>query len=159
MKEPEGASKCPYLLSPQQTAVPSPLIPHECPPAAGMVVKAPDGAPHEIAQPLIPQPLSAFFSEAGLNRTGFAGELTTTTTNSPPDTNSGSTPDNRFARNRSIIGASNSSTETTTRAATRPAYRSDGGSIGGYNPRRLHSTIGHQSPNEWEDNYYHHTAV
>ena len=28
-----------------------------------------------------------------------------------------------------------------------------------YNPRRLHSTIGHQPPNEWEDNYYHHTAV
>ena len=53
-------------LLPQQRAVPSPLIPHECPPtAAGMVVKAPDGAPHEIAQPLIPQPLSAFFSEAG----------------------------------------------------------------------------------------------
>ena len=26
-----------------------------------------------------------------------------------------------------------------------------------YNPRRLHSTIGQQPPNEWEDNYYHHT--
>ena len=28
-----------------------------------------------------------------------------------------------------------------------------------YNPRRLHSTIGQQPPNEWEDNYYHHTAA
>ena len=28
-----------------------------------------------------------------------------------------------------------------------------------YNPHRLHSTIGHQPPNEWEDNYYHHTAA
>ena len=28
-----------------------------------------------------------------------------------------------------------------------------------YNPRRLHSTIGNQPPNEWEDNYYHHTAA
>ena len=28
-----------------------------------------------------------------------------------------------------------------------------------YNPHRLHSTIGQQPPNEWEDNYYHHTAA
>ena len=28
-----------------------------------------------------------------------------------------------------------------------------------YNPRWLHSTIGQQPPNEWEDNYYHHTAA
>ena len=28
-----------------------------------------------------------------------------------------------------------------------------------YNPRRLHSTIRQQPPNEWEDNYYHHTAA
>ena len=28
-----------------------------------------------------------------------------------------------------------------------------------YNPRRLHFTIGQQPPNEWEDNYYHHTAA
>ena len=28
-----------------------------------------------------------------------------------------------------------------------------------YNPRRLHSTIGQQPPNEWEDNHYHHTAA
>ena len=31
-------------------------------------------------------------------------EASTATTNSPPDTSSGSTPDNRFARNRSIPG-------------------------------------------------------